>query len=314
MSACPACGCASSEVAAHVDVHAQHLVYAGHDRAVALALDASLGSEELAYALHRCTACRLEFAQPLAAPSATWYGILYGNAALYPASRWEYGAVAAQLHANHAVIDYGCGSGLFLESIRGDVRQSIGIDFSSDGVAAARARGLDVRLSDPAYAMRSIAATERADHVVAFHVLEHLSEPQTLFHFARQVGTERVLLWIAVPSDRRPTRLYDEADALDLPPHHLTRWTPEALGALGARSGWTLVSFTHEPLPALQRIWERTRRHALYRLAVQWRPLEWLYRRLLAFWVWLTPDRKLDQASGFSMLACFTPSIASRSR
>ena len=301
-ASCPACACASFDVIGKVGVHEQHLHYTRHDEWRARELDEHIGHGLSAYAMHRCTACHLEYAHPPLAPGAAWYGALYAATDLYPPTRSEYRVVADAVSRDQVLIDYGCGSGHFMFSMRDRAARIVGFDFSAAGIEGALAKGLDARVLDAGH--REIP---RADHVTAFHVLEHLPQPRDLFAFAHAAARDGTRLWVAVPSDRRASRVYDETDAFDLPPHHLTRWTPRALRHLGASCGWVLSQLWYEPLPPRLRVWEATRRLALYeKVSPSWRPLQWLWRRSLATAVWLAAGHRMRDASGFSMLACFT--------
>ena len=322
--ACPACGSVGAPAFEWVSVPAQHAAYAERaSRALAGSQPAAQdpGPATLAaladthpaptgrYALCRCAACGLEFADPMLAPPAAWYGALYGALPLYPEERWEYRQVLQALGPPDTVLDHGCGSGHFLGLAAGRVRRAIGIDFSPAGVAAVRQRGLEAHVAAEG-TDDGIALSEPASHVTAFHVLEHLPRPAALFELARALGKPSVQLWVAVPSDRRPTRLSGEPDELDAPPHHLTRWTPRALQAVGEGAGWQLRALHHEPLPWRQCVWEvgrRSRHVAALQAASHWpRPLRRGLARVAALGQWAFGRHPLDSASGFSMLARYT--------
>jgi Methyltransferase domain len=302
---CPACRASSIEALGPVDVRRAHREYSGGDEQRSRALDQTLGQSLDAYHMCRCSACKLEFAEPAAAPTSAWYDALYAALNLYPSARWEYGVVAHHLRPRDALIDYGCGSGHFLQSQQGRVARMTGFDASHGAIDGARAVGLDARLLTPSV---DVGAdwSHAADHLTAFHVLEHLAQPGSLFDFAGLAGRREASLWVAVPSDRRATRLYSEPDALDAPPHHLTRWTRTALERLGQQHGWRLLHHWYEPLDARLRVWEATRRLSLYaRISPRSKGLRWAWRRALAAGVWCAGGLRMRRASGFSMLACF---------
>lgn len=304
--ACPACSSAAAQPLERVALIDQHLAYMQGDPAAAGRLHKLFGHRLSAYSVQRCGDCGLEFAQPPLAPGGGWYDELYSRLALYPSERWEYGIVRAGLSTGQTVVDYGCGSGGFLQTLQGRGLNAWGVDFSAGAVAAAVQRGLDARLIGPGGGPASGLPALAADHVVAFHVLEHLERPAALFEFARAAAAPGASLWIAVPSDRRASRVHHEADLLDAPPHHLTRWTEAAWRALGARHGWALKSHLYEPLATRHAVWEATRRLALYRgLRGRWRPWLWTARRALAAAVWVSRRHRLHTVSGFSMLARF---------
>lgn len=260
-----------------------------------------------AYSLIKCHTCGLEFATPLDAPSAAWYEVLYKNLALYPHARWEYEFVLQRTPKGASICDVGCGSGEFLRRATHLGFPAIGLDFSAAEVARGIAAGLHVHQAH----LDNVSAANmgRHDAVVSFHTLEHLGPPNALFRVADALGTETAKLWISVPSDRRAARLYSEIDYLDLPPHHLTRWTKAALAAIGAKNGWWLTGFFYEPISFKQALWTRTIRSSLYRSL--WKYFEnetWLERLIrAAMYVPYTAvvATSRTRLSGFSMLALF---------
>lgn len=306
---CPACTKPACAVIETLDIAHQHKHYAEGRPAMQQALDAAWSLPHRQCRMRQCAACGLEFADPLQAPSAAWYARLYGTSDLYPITRWEYGVVMQALAAHDTVLDHGCGSGHFLGLAAPRVRQVIGTDFSPEGVAAVQARGIEAHLVTPGRGLETMRrhCSTPASQVTAFHVLEHLERPSALFDLARTLGTAGVQLWVAVPSNRRASRLHGEADALDAPPHHLTRWTPAALDALGRACGWQLQSLLYEPLPMRLRVWEAGRRsRAVASLAAWPRPLRRVLSRATAAAVWASGQHRMQGASGFSMLARYT--------
>lgn len=306
LSPCPACGSTVADAIEVMRVHEQHLAYMQGDARAAHRLDQAFGHAMTAYDMHRCRRCLLEFSNPPLAPAQAWYAELYGRLHLYPTDRWEYAAVRDSFSPRDTVIDYGCGSGQFLLSVRDRVRDALGFDFSRAAVESAAKQGLRAHVLDLDVRNRGTPLPVPATHVTAFHVLEHLARPEALFHFAKSVAGPLARLWVAVPSDRRASRMYAEPDALDAPPHHLTRWTEASLREIGRRHGWVLEQHLYEPLAASTAVWEATRRLPIYHwFNVRWRPLEWGARRALAAFVWASRRHRRAAASGFSMLACY---------
>ena len=303
---CPACASGQTSAVGAVEARRQHLNYANGDRPAARRLDQALGDRRLRYDMHRCHVCRLEYAQPALAPSEVWYAELYRQLQLYPQQRWEFDVVRQAVVPSQTVVDYGCGSGEFLLGVRKGARHAYGFDFSPTAIAAARQRGVDARLLNLGQSDGTRLLPVGADHVAAFHVLEHLEKPAALFRFAASVAAPEARLWVAVPSDKRASRSFGEPDALDAPPHHLTRWTRRSLMELGHQHGWVLEAFMYEPLTERLAVWETTRRLALYQqLQPSWRPLQWLVRRSLAALVWASRRHRAKGLSGFSMMACY---------
>lgn len=306
---CPACGAHTPRLVETLDIASQHRCYAKGNAQTLHALNSTWSLPQGKYQMLCCAVCALEFAHPPAAPPGDWYGALYGAADLYPALRWEYGVVLGALKPVDTVLDHGCGSGHFLSLAAPRVQRAMGVDFSAMGVAAVQGRGIEAHHT-PAQGAASLLRkrlSTAARHVTAFHVLEHLPRPADLFDLARCVGTHDVQLWVAVPSDRRASRQHAEADALDSPPHHLTRWNAASLRAIGAACGWQLQSLMYEPLPWRLRVWEAGHRSpAVARLDTWPRPLRRVLSRVAALSVWMSGRHRMHGASGFSMLARYT--------
>lgn len=259
------------------------------------------------YNIFRCRSCGLESAHPLIAPDESWYTVLYNNLNLYPGTRWEFSFVPNQIPSHSSVADIGCGNGHFVQRLMESGRQVKGFDFSSNAIKAGQAAGLPLAVLDIRDTTK--LPTEKYNTLVSFHVLEHLQSPSDLFKTARLIGQENATLWVSVPSDRRPARVYQESDYLDLPPHHMTRWTAEALRHIGAKNGWQLKHLVYEPISLKDRVWNATIRTGLYRKLTAWHTgsawLERLIRLMLGPVMLASEILQKQQVSGFSMLAKF---------
>lgn len=300
---CPACGEQNSRRLEVIHVESQHAIYLPQEPNAASQLTNMLAAKS--YEMNKCSACALEYAAPMYAPTAVWYSLLYSKLGLFPVQRWEYRVVKNQLGPSDFVIDYGCGSGHFLEFIGGTVGGRRGVDFSMDAITAVKQRGIEGILADEDLDVNMQGS--RATHVVSFHVLEHLDDPSSLFRFATTVSSSETLLWVAVPSDKRASRRYEQIDHLDQPPHHLTRWTKAAMEQMGRDTGWRLISFYYEPISIRTKLWELSRRTRTYEhiCSGAGRAFERIGRAMLAIPILLLRRQEIRQLSGFSMLACY---------
>jgi SAM-dependent methyltransferase len=197
--------------------------------------------------MRECASCGLQFAQqPFEAP-ADWYRRFerYGW-------RWEYDECLEVLGARRQrVLEVGCGEGVFLEAARARGHEVTGIDFNAAAAAAARGKGLDVRLTDLADAARMVGP--RYDAIVLFHVLEHVSEPLHLMRTLHALASDGGVLHLSCPGPRRfttalePDKRAGLRDMWDYPPFHQTRWRASAIRALLGRAGWRLEECREEP-------------------------------------------------------------------
>jgi SAM-dependent methyltransferase len=221
------------------------------------------------YQMLRCSACGLEFSDPMLEPAPHFYHVLAGSLR-YPTSRWEWSAcvkllLAAIPGAAHAtrkiVLDVGCGSGLFLKNLNDiDDLRAIGLDINSDVVEACRAQGLEA-LQGTLDSVR-----ERLPHglyaVTMWHVVEHVADPVGLLSLTNSLLEEGGKIYFSVPLSPMS---YETSwpDPLNAPPHHLTRWGIPALHALARTLGMSIDLV----VPDAEGFWTRVSR-ALYLQAV----------------------------------------------
>lgn len=251
---CPVCNCENAELLEPINVDVQHQIYPLTHPELRASLNLVMESITTCYQMLRCSNCTLEYADPMLAPSAKWYDLAYSGLPLYPSVRWEYSQVLAMQHNPTHVIDIGCGSGSFLQHCRSNQIPATGLDHSPVAIAACHRDGLAAHLID--------ATLEAHNHplpnalcLTAFHVLEHLADPQSLFKVATRCASGNSRLWISIPSDNRSTRYFGKTDYLDQPPHHLTRWNRRSLEQVAQGSQWKFVKVHYEPISIRVAIW-----------------------------------------------------------
>lgn len=304
---CPACENDLFELCEPVNVEEQHKLYAPGDEATQHVLTEAASKTALRYRMLRCKRCGLEFSDPMASPTAAWYQLVYRTLDLFSVDHWEYEEVISHVPEGAHVFEFECGSGNFLDRCQRRKRVVSGMDFSADAVASCVAKGLDVRQID----LNAIAPPSNSvSNIVAFHFVEHVERPIKLFEHAAARAMPLANLWLSVPSDRRSTRRFGVRDFLDQPPHHMTRWTPEAFRQIGKRHGWRLVETLYEPISLRVSVWSITVCAPRYR---EWAAagyfknglFEKAYRAVMfpaALLRYLLSERQL---SGFAMLAHF---------
>lgn len=302
MNTCPACSSQQFEILEPINVAYQHQSYPLHPPELRESLNAVMAPITTTYQMLRCSACTLEFADPMLAPSAEWYDLAYSGLPLYPSIRWEYRHVLAlQPNPSH-LIDIGCGSGAFLQYCRSNQVPSTGLDHSPAAIAACDRDGLTAHLIDATLDDKS-HTLPKASCLTAFHVLEHLADPKSIFQVASRCSSGNSRLWISIPSNKRSTRYFGKSDYLDQPPHHLTRWSPLSLERVATDTGWKFVKVHYEPIPLRTALWTiATLDHASPR-PVRSKTVERVFRWAsypVAFIKRFTKHRSL---SGFSMLA-----------
>jgi SAM-dependent methyltransferase len=202
-------------------------------------------------AVHRCEACGLG----VISPGRCWPEGEYTEDENYPV-RWEFGRFLDDLGpAPLRVLELGAGRGTFLAMAVRRGHQAVGVDFTPTAVAFARSRGLEVIGGGLDQLRRHLADQPGApfDAVAMFHVIEHLPDPAVVLAGLAEFVCPGARLGISCPGPRRFTRLIGVQqvggrDFWDYPPHHVLRWTPEALRTVLARVGWEVEVVAEEPL------------------------------------------------------------------
>jgi hypothetical protein len=318
--ACPACHSLSRQALESVDVAEQHVFYAPADEPAQRTLTEAAVASALDYQMFRCNQCGLEFCSPLKAPTSNWYAIAYPllerSQGEHQSHRWEFDEVIRHLRPGQSLFEIGCGPGDFLDQCRASGIEAQGLDFMDEAVRRCHERGLKVRherLGDAP--LTSVA--DHFDHICAFQVIEHLENPAMLFESASRLAGRRCDLWLSVPSNLRSSRRFGQKDFLDQPPHHMSRWTPDAFSALGSKAGWKLAEMIYEPIALRTAVWLISTASAAYnrkksagRLAPPWR--ERAFRAALLPYALAKRVTTERQMSGFSMIAHFVRTDSAR--
>ena len=162
-----------------------------------------------------------------------------------------------------AVIDCGCGSGLFLRALKGAGIRGVGVEVSRALVELLSRKGLEVITGE----VPDFPWTGRPPFAVTFfEVLEHFPDPsEVIGDIVKRFPRASILA--SVPSPLRARLLlHGERSASDFPPNHFVRWTPRALEMFFHNRGFGRVTVMVPPppgselLPGLGQVFRRSRR------------------------------------------------------
>lgn len=309
---CPACQHTILNQLEFIELKKQHELYAPnkYDAQQKLTELAVLSAKQ--YLMLKCGSCGLEFSCPLKSPPPAWYEEAYRLLDLYPEDRWEFNYVTEQLDELEFLGEIGCGSGAFLENCKKKGLNCHGLDFSPSAVQACNEKGLRADLVDiNKVGLENFMSQGDRSAIFSSHVLEHLDNPSHLFELAWNWSNNNATLWISIPSDKRPSRYFCEVDFLDQPPHHITRWNPKSLEAIGRQNGWKLQKVIYEPLSLKSNMWFLTTRLAIYRnlfekFESKAFSLERIFRYTMYPLVFLQYIATPTKLTGFSLLAKYS--------
>lgn len=197
----------------------------------------------------QCQECEMEFSHPMRSWSASHYPIEQH----YLGYDHEVALSDLASMPQSRVLDIGCADGQFLERGAALGHEMVGIDFASEDVEAAKARGLDARVADVNEIGKLFGDQPKFDVICLFQIIEHLNEPDKIFSQLNTIAAPNARLIIGCPSPLRYTRVFEHqqrierSDFWDYPPQHTLRWTAKALKVFLLRNGWKVQSVLYEP-------------------------------------------------------------------
>jgi SAM-dependent methyltransferase len=218
------------------------------------------------YILVRCPGCSLVWLShpPMAAEmhlhyTDAYHKLISAGGENSPA-RWGFRKVAiAQYKQSGALLDMGCSSGAFLESVKGKPWKLYGIEMSAESAKKAKAKsGANVFVGD---ILDAEFSTESFDVITCFDVFEHLYEPRRVMAKVAEWLKPGGIFYVLVPNvDSAEARVFGSYwHGLELP-RHLFHYSPASLKFLAESAGLREVSLETHRNPAvgtsLRYVWD----------------------------------------------------------
>ncbi len=197
-----------------------------------------------------CGRCKLRYYHPLIAGDEHFYSKLQEQEWYYLSEKYEYGVAKAYICESDKVLEVGSGKGAFAKHL--PTKRYVGLDFSKKAKAMAEKNGVLIENST----IQEYVADHRDefDIVVSFQVLEHVFDPASFVDSmvdALKVGGKLI---VAVPAEDSFLK-YVNNGLLNMPPHHVTRWSDETLTYLGKMYGLDMVEIHHEKVQPIHKAW-----------------------------------------------------------
>jgi SAM-dependent methyltransferase len=204
--------------------------------------------------MHRCANCGHVFVDHGLGPAD--FEALYAKGYFFGEEYVDYVADQAVLQRNFAarlevlrrflparrpasLLEIGCAYGWFLELVKNEFSPCRGIDITADGVATARARGLDAVQGD---ALTTDLGSEPYDAVCLWDTIEHLPNPERYLERARALTRPGSVIAITTGDiGSLMARLRGRRWRLIHPPTHLHYFTRPSIEAMLRRNGFEVV-------------------------------------------------------------------------
>lgn len=203
-----------------------------------------------------CNQCQFKFTNPI--PDISGLGDYYKSEDYISHSNTKKGVISRLYHlvrnytlkgklklvSSHVsrgtILDYGCGTGMFLDVCQTAGWRAIGME--PDSGARKIARDMNLKVHPDKNDISKSYLNEKFDAITLWHVLEHVTDlEETLNWFKAKLNRDGVLI-IAVPNHTSfDAKHYQEFWAAYDVPRHLYHFEPNTITQLLSTYGFTLV-------------------------------------------------------------------------
>ncbi len=199
------------------------------------------------FRLFECDDCKLQFFEPASiVGSPALYESLEKFDWYYIPRKWEHDVALEDLEVCKNGVEVGCGFGEFVARVVKKTPSTFfeGYEKNPSAVQFARENGIPVHLMN----LEELAESHQGqyDAVCAFQVLEHIADPKSFMNAACRLLCSGGRLILGLPNAQ--SFLRHQFNILDMPPHHVTRWTSEVLKQVELWFPLKIRRICYEPL------------------------------------------------------------------
>ena len=204
------------------------------------------GNTKLMY--NQCGKCGLKYFTPLIVGDEKFYNSFQEIDWYYMNEKEEYQYAKKFIKNNNKVLEVGCGKGAFARIV--PTNCYVGLDLSEKAKKMASKNG--VKIKNEGIELHVQNHKNYYDVVCSFQVLEHVSNPFSFLNSSIQTLKKGGLLIIAVPSEDSFLKHVTNG-ILNMPPHHISRWSDNTLNYLTKIFNLELLEIYHEKIQKIHR-------------------------------------------------------------
>jgi 2-polyprenyl-3-methyl-5-hydroxy-6-metoxy-1,4-benzoquinol methylase len=179
-------------------------------------------------------------------PSVVGDSYFYEQLSKYP---WYYSVKKSEYDyiktftENKEILEVGCGNGSFYDFC--SASKYIGLEINEQAIEYLVSRG--IKAYQETLHEHAQQYQETYDVVCSFQVLEHLADPGHYFRDVYKLLKEDGLAIVSVPAEDSFIR-FEFWDIMNMPPHHVNRFTDKSLEVIGSSYKLFLEKLIHIPI------------------------------------------------------------------
>ncbi len=197
---------------------------------------------------NQCRKCGLKYFTPLIVGDEKFYNSFQEIDWYYMDEKEEFQYAKKFIKNNDKVLEVGCGKGEFARIV--PTNCYVGLDSSEKAKKMANKNG--VRIKNESIELHAQNHQDYYDVVCSFQVLEHVPDPFSFLNSSIQTLKKGHFLIIAVPSENSFLKHVTNG-ALNMPPHHISRWSDDTLDYLTKIFDLELLEIYHEKIQPIHR-------------------------------------------------------------
>ena len=198
----------------------------------------------------RCKDCDLIFFDPQVTGDELFYNDLQKRDQYYQDDRPEFDWATSKIPSGASVLEVGAGNGAF--ALHVPQNRYTGLDLSAAAKTMAAARG--VTINTVPIEVWADENREAYDVVCHFQVLEHVSQPGRFLQACSKALKPGGMMLATVPAEDSFLSIVGNF-ALNMPPHHISRWTDKAVTAAAKIIHCKVDEIEHDAVAPVHRLW-----------------------------------------------------------